>query len=156
MNTLRIYVDTSVFGGVFDSEFMAPSTTLFQQIRTGQFLLCVSEVVTREIEFAPERVKQFYAEYSRCADMLPVTREGIELRERYIEQRIVSRKYLDDALHVAVATVSGCDMIVSWNFKHIVHFEKISLYNAINRIYGYGEIFINSPLEVIRYDDETV
>ena len=84
---------------------------------SGQFLLCVSEVDTREIEFAPERVKQFYAEYSRCADMLPV---------------------------------------VSWNFKHIVHFEKISLYNAINRIYGYGEIFINSPLEVIRYDDETV
>lgn len=47
-------------------------------------------------------------------------------------------------------------MIVSWNFKHIVHFEKISLYNAINRIHGYREIFINSPSEVITYDEEAL
>ena len=88
--------------------------------------------------------------------MLTITKECIELREQYLVQGIVSRKYLDDALHVAVATVSGCDMIVSWNFKHIVHFEKISLYHAINRIHGYREIFINSPSEVITYDEETV
>ena len=85
-----------------------------------------------------------------------ISQECLELRERYLEQGIVSRKYVDDALHVAVATVSECDMIVSWNFKHIVHFEKISLYNAINRIHGYREIFINSPSEVITYDEEAL
>ncbi|GAK50854.1 hypothetical protein U14_02095 [Candidatus Moduliflexus flocculans] len=153
---LRIYVDTSVFGGVFDIEFMEPSTALFQQIRSGQFLLCVSEVVRREIEFAPERVRNFYAECANLTEMLTITKECIELREQYLAQGIVSRKYLDDALHVAAATVSGCDMIVSWNFKHIVHFEKISLYNAINRIHGYREIFINSPSEVIVYEEETI
>ena len=65
-------------------------------------------------------------------------------------------KYSDDALHVAVATVSGCSLIVSWNFKHIVHFQKIPLYNAINAIQGYPQIAIFSPLEVIRYEDEEV
>ncbi len=153
---LRVYVDTSVFGGVFDIEFMESSKTLFHQIRSGQFLLCVSEVVRREIELAPEQVKNFYTECSDITETLPITRECLELRERYVEQGIVSRKYVDDALHVAVATVSGCAMIVSWNFKHIVHFEKISLYNAINRIHGYREIFINSPSEVITYDEETL
>ena len=60
---------------------------------------------------------------------------------------------MDDALHVAIATVSGCDIIVSWNFKHIVHYDKIALYNAVNRINGYKDIFINSPAEVIDYED---
>ena len=153
---LRIYADTSVFGGVFDIEFMDPSKTLFTQIRQGQFLLCVSEVVAREIEHAPQQVRTFYAELADVTDKLPITQECLELRERYLEKNILSRKYVDDALHVAVASVAGCDIIVSWNFKHIVHFEKIALYNAMNRINGYRELFIYSPLEVINYEDETI
>ena len=68
---LRMYVDTSVFGGVFDIEFMESSQTLFRQIRNGQFLLCVSEVVRREIELAPEQVRNFYTE---CSDITRVSR----------------------------------------------------------------------------------
>ena len=65
---LRIYVDTSVFGGVFDIEFMEPSAALFQQIRSGQFLLCVSEVVRREIEFALEMMR-FMLRWRRFLDV---------------------------------------------------------------------------------------
>ena len=45
-------------------------------------------------------------------------------------------------------------MVVSWNFKHIVHFKKIPLCNAINTLNGYSHIDIFSPPEVIEYDDE--
>ncbi|RKZ47314.1 MAG: hypothetical protein DRR16_21720 [Candidatus Parabeggiatoa sp. nov. 3] len=55
-------------------------------------------------------------------------------------------------LHVALATVAGCQLIVSWNFKHIVHFQKIPLYRAINIVKGYTEINIYSPPEVIDYE----
>jgi hypothetical protein len=55
----------------------------------------------------------------------------------------------DDALHVALATVNNCDMIVSWNFKHIVHYDKIRAYNGINIRLGYSVIAIYSPKEVI-------
>ncbi len=65
-------------------------------------------------------------------------------------------KSSDDALHVALATVSGCSLIVSWNFKHIVHFEKIPLYNAINAVNGFANIAIFSPLEVIKYEDQKI
>jgi hypothetical protein len=58
---------------------------------------------------------------------------------------------VEDALHVAISTISGCDLIVSWNFKHIVHFDKIPKYNAVNVLNGYGRIGIYSPLEVIKY-----
>jgi hypothetical protein len=60
----------------------------------------------------------------------------------------------EDALHVAVATASDCSLIVSWNFKHIVHFEKIPLYNAVNTLRGHAHIGIFSPLEVIQYEGE--
>ena len=152
-NKLRVYVDTSVFGGIFDYEFSEASIEFFKQINDGVFSLCISEVVAREIENAPKDVRDVFNNLLPLAENLSITNECIELREEYLKKGIVTRKYLDDALHVATATISACDIIVSWNFKHIVHFEKISLYNAINRINGYREIYINSPSEVINYED---
>ena len=58
-----------------------------------------------------------------------------------------------DALHVALATANRCRLIVSWNFKHIVHFDKIPLYNGVNLINGYDTLSINTPSEVIAYED---
>lgn len=72
----------------------------------------------------------------------------------YINSGVVTEKSFDDALHVAIATISGCDLIVSWNFKHIVHFEKIPKYNAVNILKGHRQIGIYSPLEVIKYEDQ--
>jgi hypothetical protein len=80
----------------------------------------------------------------------------LELRDAYLQAKIVTPKYSDDALHVALATVSGCSLIVSWNFQHIVHFQKIPLYNAMNTLQGYQPIAIFSPREVIRYEDEEI
>ena len=57
------------------------------------------------------------------------------------------------ALHVALATTNRCRLIVSWNFKHIVHFDKIPLYNGVNLINGYDTLSINTPSEVIDYED---
>ena len=72
---------------------------------------------------------------------------------QYIELGVVPERSLADALHVAMATVSECELIVSWNFKDIVHFEKIPKYNAVNVLNRYGQIDIHSPLEVISHDD---
>jgi len=68
----------------------------------------------------------------------------------------VTSKSTADALHVALATVAKCQLIVSWNFKHIVHFQKIPLYRAINTVNGYNEINIYSPPTVINYESETI
>jgi hypothetical protein len=66
-----------------------------------------------------------------------------------MEQKIVSKKYEDDALHIAIATVLEVDVLVSWNFKHIVNLDKIRKFNAVNLLYGYKTIEIRSPREVI-------
>ncbi len=149
---IRTYVDTSVFGGVFDEEFEYPSKTFFAQIKTGQFKLVTSAVVQEEIISAPQEVKDFFEEMLPHAEIVNISAESLRLRDAYLAAKIVSRKYSDDALHVALTTVSRCSLIVSWNFQHIVHYEKIPLYNAVNILQGYSQIAIYSPLEVIKYE----
>jgi hypothetical protein len=153
------YADSSVFGGVFDDEFMMPSREFFDLVRQGRFSLLVSEITRKEIGFAPAQVRAFLAEMTPFLLVVQVDEEVLQLRDAYVAAGIVSEKWADDAGHVAAATVGGADLILSWNFKHIVHFDKIRQYNAIGILHGYREIDIRSPAEVIDYaeqEDENV
>jgi len=156
MKTIRVYADTSVFGGVYDDEFQQPSRIFFEQVKSGQFVLVTSAVVQDEMATAPPAVRRFFEEMLGFAEVADITEGALDLRDAYLQAKIVTPKYSDDALHVALATVAGCALIVSWNFQHIVHFQKIPLYNAMNTLKGYQQIAIFSPREVIHYEDEEV
>lgn len=148
----RIYLDTSVFGGVFDEEFKKPSKKLFEQINSGLYNLVTSAVVQQELINAPEEIIDLFNDMINVAEVIDVEESALELRNAYLEAKIISSKYSDDALHVALATIAECKILVSWNFRHIVHFNKISLYNAVNALHGYNSISIFSPQEVIQYE----
>ena len=105
---------------------------------------------------APPTVRRFFEELLGLAEVTDITASALELRDAYLQAKIVTPKYSADALHVALTTVAGCPLIVSWNFQHIVHFQKIPLYNAINTLQGYQPIAIFSPREVIHYEDEEI
>lgn len=152
MKTIKVYVDTSIIGGIFDSEFATATKKFFEQVNEGRFHLVISALVEEELLAAPEKVKEFFDEIYKKALIIEVSEDAIQLREYYLKANIVTKKSSNDALHVALATVNNCPIIVSWNFKHIVHFEKIPLYNSINLVNGYQPIAIYSPLEVIRYE----
>ncbi len=150
---LRVYADTSVFGGVFDEEFAKFSRKFFKQVAAGQFTLVISALIEDEIESAPIAVKELFKENRQIAEIAEITPEAISLQESYISAGVVSPKWEADALHVALASVSRCNLIVSLNFSHIVHFDKKILYNTVNKISGYNDIVICSPPEVISYAD---
>ena len=122
---MRVYVDTSVFGGFFDEEFADSSKDFFTQSYSGIFDIVVSDVTEDEIKRSPNRVQELFNEKKKIYELIAIDRDMLALQKKYLEQGIVTEKYRDDALHVAVATVSGCAVIVSWNFKHIVHQQKI-------------------------------
>ena len=151
---IRVYADTSVFGGIFDSDFQSETEEFFEEVKKNRFTLITSAVVKAEIEPAPEKVKMFFNELIEIAEIVDISKDALQLRDAYLKSGILTPKYSDDALHVALASVSNCSLIVSWNFKHIVHFEKIPLYNAVNILNGYSEIKIYSPLEVIKYEED--
>ena len=150
---VKIYADTSVFGGVFDTEFEEPSKAFFNAVKQSRFVLVSSELVRQEIQAGPKWVKDFFSEILAIVEIAEITAEALKLQHAYTDAGILSEKYSTDALHVALATVSQASLIVSWNFKHIVNFQKIPMYNAVNTLHGYREIAIYSPLEVIEYED---
>jgi len=151
---IRVYADTSVFGGVFDDEFALASRRLFDRVSTGAFVLVTSPTVGRELGDAPPEVREFARPLVEESEKALITDEALRLHRAYLEAGIVGERQGDDALHVALATAAGCAVIVSWNFRHIVHLEKIPLYNAINTMNGYNPIAIHSPLEVIEYGED--
>jgi hypothetical protein len=149
----RIYADTSVFGGVFDEEFRSESIALFDMIRQGKLNIVTSALVAGEIGYAPEEIQTLFAEIAGRAEMVEINNEALDLRDSYIDAGVVSSNWGDDALHVALASVARCVVIVSWNFKHIVHYQKIPRYNEVNLAKGYAPIAIHSPMEVITYEE---
>jgi predicted nucleic acid-binding protein len=147
---LQLYLDTSVFGGVFDEEFKADSKRLIDAIHKKRAVVMISDVVLDEIEDAPPEVKAVVRDLPKDAQVfVDTTEEVIKLRDEYLARKILTPKSTDDATHVALATINRADAIVSWNFKHIVRLDKMKLYNQVNFSLGYGILEIVSPKEVV-------
>ena len=154
MKTPRVYIDTSVIGGCFDSEFRAWSQALMRDFRMGRLIPVLSEVIAIEIEGAPSFVQERFEDLLiQEHEFLRTHAEALELARLYQERRILTPKYYDDGLHIALATTAEADVLVSWNFKHIVHFEKIRLFNAVNMEQRYKSLLIHTPREVAKQED---
>ena len=150
MNTLRIYIDTSVVGGCFDKDYSDASRGIFRMAKQGIAILIISPILQDELINAPGEVKNVLMDMPvSCMEPVLLTDEVIELSQAYLDDDVVGPKHRNDTLHVAMATVARADVIVSWNFKHIVHMEKIRGFNAVNLKQGYLPIEIRSPLEVV-------
>ena len=150
LKPIRIYIENSVIGGYFDIEFLEPTRRLFELFNRGIFLPVISTHVEAELaKGAPDQVKNLLKLLNY--EKIELSDEVRYLVEKYMEQEIVSENFRDDTIHVAVATVSGVDILVSWNFRHIVNFQKIRKFNAVNMSEGYQILDIRSPKEVIEY-----
>ncbi|MDR1947984.1 MAG: hypothetical protein LBQ38_01190 [Spirochaetaceae bacterium] len=149
IKTLRIYIENSVIGGYFDEEFKDQTQKLFDAFRNGIYKAVISAHTIWELNNgAPDNVKENLKTIE--LEEHDVTEEMLELTEKYMNEKIVSENYRSDALHIAVATVLGVDVLVSWNFKHIVNLDKIKLFNSVNMREGYNLLEIRTPQEVIR------
>ncbi len=144
-----IYIDTSVIGGCFDKEFSIWSNGIIQDIENGFFKAATSNIVAAELMQAPQEVKEKYLELISLGVGVFEINENVEmLTDAYLGHRILTEKFRNDMMHIALATVHNADVLVSWNFKHIVHYEKIIKFNAVNLEYGFKQLTILSPREV--------
>jgi len=154
MHRIRVYVDTSVFGGVIDEEFAEASKQFFERVHNDEFVVLLSTETLRELMKAPEVVQTVWKELNpESVEELTISPEVADLAKEYINANVLALASESDALHVAVATVAGADLILSWNFKHIVNFSRIRGFNSVNINQGYRAMTILSPLEV-DYNDE--
>lgn len=118
----RIYLDTSVFGGYYDTEFELSTKILFDKIEKGEYNIIFSKLTDIELLPAPEKVKNL-------VDLIPenkiisvdISDEATELAELYLKENVVGKTSRADCTHIAIATLNNAYILVSWNFKHIVN-----------------------------------
>lgn len=152
MNKLRIYLDTSVFGGYFDDEFQEFTKPLFESISNGEYTIIFSTMLERELELAPEKVRKLVLGIEmEDTEFVIETENAIELATEYISANVVGKTSYSDCLHIALATIYQADLLISWNFKHIVNIERIRGYNSINIKNGYKQLEIRLPRELMNY-----
>lgn len=131
-------------------EKMEDTHRFFDEISRGKYL------VIREINKASEEKRNMLFDiigrYS--INILDDEPEAERMADIYIQEGIMPAKYITDGLHIALATIHDMDIIVSWNFKHIVKRKTIIMTNVVNNREGYKNIDIYSPSEVIENNEE--
>lgn len=138
MKKLRLYLDTSVFGGYYDKEFEEYTIPFFERIFESEFTILYSTITQDELINAPERVQELVKRIKeKDTEFVIETDEVVELALNYISEKVVGETSYADCLHIALATIEQADYLISWNFKHIVNVERIRGYNSINIKNGY-------------------
>jgi predicted nucleic acid-binding protein len=150
----RIYLDTSVFGGYFDPEFELWTKILFDKIMQGEYKVIYSKLIDIELTSAPERVRNLVNSLSRdFLELVDITDQAVDLAESYLKENVVGKTSRADCIHIALATLNNADVLVSWNFKHIVNINRIRGYNAVNYKLGNKILEIRTPREILEYED---
>lgn len=153
----RFFIDTSVIGGCHDEEFDVVSRLLFAEFASGNAIAVVSSLTLEELEMAPIRVQDVLAGVPESAlEFVELDGDSAGLADEYIADGVVGPGSLIDAQQVAIATVNRVDVIVSWNFRHIVNLNRIRLFAATNLRHGLQTPEIRSPREVLRDYEEDV
>lgn len=147
---MRVYIDTSVIGGCLDEEFKEDSIRLFDEFIRGLKILVISDILLLELEKAPTEVRDILKNVpDDNIEYVSLNEESIKIANAYIKEEAVTQENLMDARHIAIATVNKVDILVSWNFKHIVNIKRIHLFNSVNLKMGYSLLEIRSPKEVL-------
>jgi hypothetical protein len=154
MKKLRLYLETSIFNFYYADDVPKEremTRKFFQQI--GRYETYISEVLFKEIGRCkpPKREKLLDLVMRDDHEELVLDESSELLARRYVKEGIIPIKYMDDAYHIAIASVAGVDLILSWNFEHIVKVKTKREVVGINMLMGYGPIDIYSPLEVVEH-----
>ena len=154
MQKPRIYVETSVWSYAFADD--APESRLatlafFDFARSGKYDLFLSEVVLAEIGRATQELAKSLRELIQDIRpaQLELDRESDQLAQVFLESGAVPPSKVEDAQHVAVAVVNELDMLVSWNYRHLVNVRRREAFQHISAMRGYYKpLHIVTPQEI--------
>ncbi len=154
-----LYIETSVFGFLFDEEprnavRREVVVKLLDQVRLGLLDAGTSPVTYREFVDAAEPLRSRLLALLDIVRLLPADDDEAErLAEAYVKEAVIPEKHLDDARHVAYATVCKADVLVSLNLRHIANEWTERRVGAVNLREGYQLLRVRTPEEVLRYED---
>jgi predicted nucleic acid-binding protein len=161
MRKIKVYLDTSYINYLVATRLpdkMQDTLALWDILIANElFEVVLSETVGEELQrcYEPKRSQLLEKLAEMEFHFVQETQEITDLADRYAEFGVLSSDDYYDLLHIAHATVSGCKLIVSWNFKHFVNFKTMDLVNAVNLVEGYDPVRIVSPSMLLgEYENE--
>jgi len=155
----RIYVDNSVVSGMFDAhmpERVEHMRLFWQAVIDGKIRIIVSNVLDEELAKAPQYVRDFFDDLPESQiEQIESTKESDALAIEYIGAKVISEKHITDCRHVALATITRADAVVSWNCDDMVNPSRIPKYNEVNEKNDRPQIKILTPNEFMEahYDN---
>lgn len=150
MRKLRIYLDTSVISHLEQEdvpEKMEQTRKVWEILKTGKYEVVISDLVLAEINECKEPKRSILKEYMAQINYErdSITEEAEEIANEIINEGILNQKSFDDCLHIASAILNDCNIIVSWNFKHMVNVDTINGVRKITFAKRYNNIDIYAP-----------
>lgn len=159
MKKLKIYLDTSVISHLKQDD--APDKTadtlkLWKDIKQGKYDVYLSDTTLEEVMKCKQPKQDIMLNYLAEVEYTTLSNsdEVDQVAEQIIALGILTEKSLDDCIHIATAVVNACDIIVSWNFKHMVNIKTIRGIRAIANLQGYQSIDIVQPTTLLEDKEE--
>jgi len=159
MKKLRIYLDTSVIGHLDahdKPDKQADTLALWDDIISGVYDVVLSAVDFAELARCPGDKRVVLEEYLAQIeyDRIDLNEDILDIAGEFIKLGILKQKSYDDALHIAVAMYAGCDILVSWNFKHMVNHKTIHGVKIVSAITKYKDVSIYTPTMLTGGDND--
>lgn len=159
MKRLKVYLDTSVVSYLYQEdapEKMQDTLSLWELFKEGIYEVYVSDIVFREIDRCSEEKLNILLDYLNQIEYHEVETDSntIELAEKFIDFGILKKKSFDDCQHIAAAILAGCDIIISWNFKHIVNVKTVKGVKVVTTLEGYKDLLIYPPSVLLEEGDD--
>ena len=154
MKKLKLYLDTSVISHLDQQDApdkMCDTRRLWERVKSGEFDVCISPAVMIELDGCTEPKRSDLLSLLGEADYteLDETEEVLDLAGKYLDAGILPKKSNRDRQHIAYACANNCDMVISWNFKHLVNYKTITGVKSVNALAGYREMPIYTPTMLI-------
>jgi predicted nucleic acid-binding protein len=149
MRKLSVYVETSVWSQAFaeDAPEMRRATEQFlAEARRGEYDLFISAVVLQEIGRADEQLaRQLRKLVDECAPVVLSFDDDLDrLAQAFLEHSVVPPSKIEDAQHVAAAVANELDVLVSWNYRHLVNVRRREEFHQVSVMNGYYK-----PLQIV-------
>ena len=150
LRKVKVYLDTSVISHLHQEdvpEKMEQTRKVWEILKSGKYDIVISDLVLAEINECKEPKKSLLKEYLSLInyEKLEITSESEEIAKEIINEGILNPKSFDDCLHIASAILSDCNVILSWNFKHMVNLDTINGIRRITFAKRYNSIDIYAP-----------
>ena len=152
MRRVRLYLDTSPIIMIEpdqDSRRQAITKEFFRIVaeNTDEYELLLSRVTIDELNAGAEEKRDFSLAFLETITYTELPKNDVaeNLAWLYTVEGVLSQKHLDDLTHVAYATVSQCDYVITWNMRHLANERTVRRVNVVNALENYGKIFIATP-----------